>query len=320
MRAGYRLVGAFASVAAICNVFVLLGLLDGSQSAPTTGIIAEVGPVSSEPRESVADTSVKLAATETDFCGSFPLESIHVQVGAARSEAQRASFRSQNDCLIEVRVDLADQTSADSVACKLDVIFVEPSDEFKGRPGVSFWLAPDDDASCAAFKSTASVTLPPLSTKTRAGGGLAGRPTMSTAFNPWTYHHLIGKITGQDPVNIDMIWNRPHLVWWEDGITADYGSWWEDDGDDPFWGKTNSFTWYNTTQHNVNNFFVTHQRDFHSDGLPPAYRNVNAWTSMTLTGYYNGYATCGNFSHNYDSGAQWYFYLHWHNNECYWGS
>lgn len=138
------------------------------------------------------------------------------------------------------------------------------------------------------------------------------------SFNVWTFHQFAGKLTAQDSINIDMLWNRTHLGWWEDGYTADYESWFEDDGVDALWQKAATFTFYNTSQHNVNNFEVTHQRDFHSDGLPPPYKNVNAGTQMTLRGYYNGYATCSGFSHDYDSGARWYFYLHWHSNECYW--
>jgi hypothetical protein len=187
--------------------------------------------------------------------------------------------------------------------------------------GVSFTLE-TVGAGCSSLKLRSSVTLPPPteSKRTSQSGGFGVQIPMIAPLNPWTYHQIVGKITGQDIANVDMLWNRPHLGWWEDGYVADYGSWWEDDGVDPFWNLTNAFTFYNTTQHGVNNFFVTHQRDFHSDGFPAAYKAVNASTAMTLTGYYNGYATCGNFSHNYDSGALWYPNLHWHTNECYWES
>lgn len=140
---------------------------------------------------------------------------------------------------------------------------------------------------------------------------------MAAAYNPWTYMQFAGKITGQDIVNKDMLWNRTHLGWWQDGYYADYGSWRADDGTDSFWQLQQATTIYNTSQHLVNNYNVYHDRAFHSDGFPYSFLpDVNAWTTVSLWGYYNGYALC-NFSHNYDSGANYYPNLHWRD-DCYW--
>ncbi len=66
--------------------------------------------------------------------------------------------------------------------------------------------------------------------------------------NTWNYSQFFGKTTGQDVVNIDMLWNHKHLGWYYDYDYVLGGSWWGEDGVDPFWEFAVGVTYYNTSQ------------------------------------------------------------------------
>jgi hypothetical protein len=278
---------------------------DRSSRQPIEGA-AYIQPDSAQP------SLVPGPASQVLLCGNFGLEQFRVDRVQAKVASDRRQFRSDGGCQLEIIATEKAGAVDGKTVCDVTPRLVEPSVEFAGKAGVSFTL----DAigpGCAELQFESSVTLVPPASRRPTNG-----QAILASFNPWTYMRLAGKITGQDVFNVDMIWNRPHLNWYQDGYHADSGAWWQDDGDDAWWYINYGFTTSNTSQSMVNSYQVSHSTGFHSDGFPTsAYADINASTNVTLTGYYNGYATCS-FSHSYDGGAIYYPNLHWHSDECYW--
>lgn len=288
----------------------MIGAFTLAYPGPSFSSASERAPSGGE-----ADSPHQSGASLT--CNDFESTSIAAPSNTSSSFTTTASVRTRGGC--EILITISSPNVGNVAPLKGCTVLVEPagpSPEATGKRGVSFNLRTVGPPECSDLQISSSVELTPSASApprsalaTVAPDALCGSYTRTAFF---------GKITGQDIVNVDMIWNRPHLSWYHDGCTAESGSWWHTDGHDQFWRFDGGFTVHNTNQSGVQYYSVDHSQKFHSDGFPaPSFPNVNADTEIILTGWYNGYATCSFPVRRYDSGAIFYPYLHWFPNECY---
>lgn len=105
-------------------------------------------------------------------------------------------------CIVNLAVK--PDSSSFEPECEVVVTRVDrPSERQLGR-GASFDVEMSER--CSDMATQLTVTLPPPQT------GAPGEWILAS-FNPWTRMNVLGKITGQDVVNIDMLWNESNLVW-----------------------------------------------------------------------------------------------------------
>lgn len=117
------------------------------------------------------------------------------------------------------------------------------------------------------------------------------------------------KTTGQDSVNIDMIWTIVTLHWQYDGWTT-WGEYYTKvTGHNAFWNETIGVGWLDTSSP----FTATAvwQQSWHSDGFPFSFMpDVGAMTDVRSSGTQSGTGSCS-FNHYYYLNASQYPNLHW---------
>lgn len=226
-----------------------------------------------------------------------------------------SSSRLADECLVVVSV--AQPKGGQDRACEVTVARAPTSETDAPRrvSGVSFTVSLS--AGCEDVPTRLVVSLPPRIADAADKTTVDHEADAQSARNPWTQAGVRGKITGQDVINIDMLWNQTELVWWQDGYAAGWGydSALSQDGGDQWWYATYGLAFLDTSAL-PNHYRSYHERNFHSDGFPYSWLpDINAFTKLEVFGYYNGYGACS-FVHNYDNGAQFYPNLHWRD-DCY---
>ena len=288
--------------------------------------------------------AMQASESTATICSDLRAEQFDVDVDSARLHPiSRETVTGGQDCQVTVQVmastsvegplggnhDANDSSSPthspasllpDGSTCQILVAPVEPTAELVGLQGASVRVMFLEAGGCQEQLSyTIEIRLAPPQASAPLGRlGFKSFSRMSASFYAYYYMQIVGRITGVDCCTIDMVWNMPHLGWWQNGTYSDYGNWWETDGKDPFWELGAGYTPFNTTSRWVWEYYALHSRGFSSDGFPIPWLapDLSASTRVDLHGYADGSAACSSPTHSYVN-AQFYPLLHWNSFECY---
>jgi hypothetical protein len=275
---------------------------------------------------------VAATVAEENSCGTLKTrrEPMLVQdVGQAPQRFEEAT--SKGTCTVSVEVTLDSTRDATLDRNAVCVIVLEPGVPGPGEEdGVVFNVYAEGPPSCRHLQIASSAMLAPPMNALPGGGG--GRSVPASAFNPWQYREIRGKIIGTDCCTFDMFWEEIRMGWWFDGYYAGWMTWVENSDGDPWWDRSGAATVTYVRQYNYTNYVsVEAPRSFHSDGFPLGHiswdilsPSVDAGTTVLIKGYYNGTGGCWfpRRSYYYDAFA-WLYYgagtaLRWKNNVCVW--